>query len=533
MKRKLMFAGIAILLMYSSVKSQTGNHTIILQPGPSAGIDAETRSDLPNESRGNLYDFIANAWTAQGNYFVMRSFLKFDLSAIPTDATILHATLKLTTNLNTGHYQLDSGANTSYLLRVTEPWDEQAITWNNQPDVDFSNPVVLPQSYSNTQTYFLNVSSHIMAMHASPTNNFGWCLRLQTEEKYRCLVFASSDHPVSEWRPELEVQYTICPEPLADFTYQINDNTVQFTNLSSPALSRYWNFGDGTGSVEENPVHTYNHFGSYRVTLEITDSCGTGIHIDTITIACNPPVAGYTWSTGDSTISFISTAPSPPVYAWHWDFGDGTTSTQQNPEHHFASYGTYQVCHSVTDSCGTDLFCDVVYLLEPFALNTSINQSQSDNLTVVFADESDWTDHWNWDFGDGTSSSTKTCSHSYKNYGTYLVYLTAGNSALEKTLCDTLSLKKINVSPNGNGFELYPNPTSTGQTIWFLSFQDEPVITIEIADNTGNIVFEKSLRDIKARQPVSLPVSWFVSGLYHCKFQLSTGTHSTKLMITR
>ncbi|NOZ93608.1 MAG: PKD domain-containing protein [Acidobacteria bacterium] len=35
-----------------------------------------------------------------------------------------------------------------------------------------------------------------------------------------------------------------------------------------------WDFGDGTTSTEENPVHTYAHPGTYRVTLKVTNHEG-------------------------------------------------------------------------------------------------------------------------------------------------------------------------------------------------------------------------------------------------------------------
>ena len=36
-----------------------------------------------------------------------------------------------------------------------------------------------------------------------------------------------------------------------------------------------WNFGDGTTSTEQNPVHTYDSSGRYTVTLAVKDSKGT------------------------------------------------------------------------------------------------------------------------------------------------------------------------------------------------------------------------------------------------------------------
>jgi Zn-dependent metalloprotease len=42
---------------------------------------------------------------------------------------------------------------------------------------------------------------------------------------------------------------------------------VQFNNLSTSALSYFWDFGDGGTSTAENPTHIYNAAGTYDVTL--------------------------------------------------------------------------------------------------------------------------------------------------------------------------------------------------------------------------------------------------------------------------
>lgn len=53
-----------------------------------------------------------------------------------------------------------------------------------------------------------------------------------------------------------------------------NGQTVQFQNeSSSSATTFFWDFGDGTTSSMENPVHTYTSLGNYTVQLT-TDACG-------------------------------------------------------------------------------------------------------------------------------------------------------------------------------------------------------------------------------------------------------------------
>ncbi|SFZ94082.1 PKD repeat-containing protein [Flaviramulus basaltis] len=58
--------------------------------------------------------------------------------------------------------------------------------------------------------------------------------------------------------------------PKANFTFEIDDKTVTFTNTSERAVSYEWDFGDGESSTEENPAHTYAEYGDYSITLTTT-----------------------------------------------------------------------------------------------------------------------------------------------------------------------------------------------------------------------------------------------------------------------
>lgn len=63
--------------------------------------------------------------------------------------------------------------------------------------------------------------------------------------------------------------------------------SVQFTDLSTGGPTSYaWNFGDGLGSVEQNPAHIYTTPGTYSVSLSVTNSFGSNSKIlsDYITV---------------------------------------------------------------------------------------------------------------------------------------------------------------------------------------------------------------------------------------------------------
>ena len=72
--------------------------------------------------------------------------------------------------------------------------------------------------------------------------------------------------------------------PTSDFSFEISDKTVTFTNLSTDADSYSWDFDDGETSTEENPVHIYAAYGDYDVRLTATNSDGNEIKKTTLSV---------------------------------------------------------------------------------------------------------------------------------------------------------------------------------------------------------------------------------------------------------
>ncbi|MBI4931801.1 MAG: T9SS type A sorting domain-containing protein [Bacteroidetes bacterium] len=65
--------------------------------------------------------------------------------------------------------------------------------------------------------------------------------------------------------------------PVSGFSFTKTDRTATFTNTTAD-LSSYtylWDFGDGTASSSQNPVHNYAVAGNYNVCLTATAACGS------------------------------------------------------------------------------------------------------------------------------------------------------------------------------------------------------------------------------------------------------------------
>jgi hypothetical protein len=77
--------------------------------------------------------------------------------------------------------------------------------------------------------------------------------------------------------------------PTADFFYSIDGLDVTFTDSSSDPDGNVvywsWNFGDGSTSTVQNPIHTYTSGGTYPVSLMVTDTEGaTGSVSENVTV---------------------------------------------------------------------------------------------------------------------------------------------------------------------------------------------------------------------------------------------------------
>ncbi|KAA3613187.1 MAG: PKD domain-containing protein [Calditrichaeota bacterium] len=132
------------------------------------------------------------------------------------------------------------------------------------------------------------------------------------------------------------------------------------------------------------------------------------------------------------TVNFTDNS-SGTIDTWSWDFGDGGSSSAQSPSHDYTSAGTYTVSLTVTGPGGSDTHTETNYITvtDPtVSADFSGTPLSGDSpLNVAFTDASTGNvTGWNWDFGDGGSSTSQNPNHTYNAAGTYTVTLTASNA---------------------------------------------------------------------------------------------------------
>lgn len=138
---------------------------------------------------------------------------------------------------------------------------------------------------------------------------------------------------------------------------QFSDNSIT-GNINDPINSWAWNFGDGTTSNLQNPVHTYTSPGNYNISLTVTTvgGCTNNNTTAPYNVQAFPyPNAGFSLNSTNLNLPYdqlICTNQSTGATTYVWSFGDGTQTTVQNPQHSYNAVGTFEVQLIATSSQG-------------------------------------------------------------------------------------------------------------------------------------------------------------------------------------
>jgi PKD repeat protein len=239
--------------------------------------------------------------------------------------------------------------------------------------------------------------------------------------------------------------------PAASFVFSpetpVVNEAVKFNASASsdpdgPIVSYKWDFGDDNVTTVSSATitHAYDSFGSFTVTLNVTD---TDEHWDIYTqifTVKSLPAASFTFSPAtpkvNEVVTFDASASSDPdgsIDKYVWTFGDGGTSTGKTATHTYTSFGSFTVTLNVTDN---DKLWDIetkTFTVKslPAASFTFSPATPKVNEVVTF-DASASSDpdgsivSYKWDFGDGniTTVSSATITHTYAASQSYTVTLT-------------------------------------------------------------------------------------------------------------
>jgi PKD repeat protein len=281
--------------------------------------------------------------------------------------------------------------------------------------------------------------------------------------------------------------------PTASFVYSpanpAIDETVYFnasesTDTDGTIVSYQWDLGDGTTAAGQTITHRYGSSGTYTVLLEVTDDDGnTASTTQSISIGENEsPTASFVFSPTnpavDEEVYFNASDSSDPdgtIVGYEWDFGDNSSGSGRTVTHRYAGSGTYTVYLRVTDNSGntgsTSRTVTVSGSQSPTAAFTHSPSSPQVSETVYFnasqsSDPDGTITSYQWDFGDGSSGSGVTITHSYTGAGTYTVLLTVTDDTGNQASVSKTVTVSDNSAPTAS-FVYSPSSPKENETVYF------------------------------------------------------------------
>lgn len=219
-----------------------------------------------------------------------------------------------------------------------------------------------------------------------------------------------------------------------------------------------WDFGDGTESSSQNPIHQFEQDGTYTVLVTVADDDGGQASkpfvIEVNNVAPVPTISvAITQINENGTIQFAASATDKgplDTITFHWDFGDGSDPNNKydtEPNHLYADNGVFRVTLRALDSDGA--------ISSPAAVMITVNNVAPKNLrasadlTQVTVGKAVYFSAWaeddspedeifyTWNFGDLATSTEQSVSKTYQSTGEYDVILIVSDDDGGQTRWDT------------------------------------------------------------------------------------------------
>ena len=240
------------------------------------------------------------------------------------------------------------------------------------------------------------------------------------------------------------VQFTASPT-IGMGPLMVDFSSPSVDSQTNPIIGWDWAFGDGTTTNVQNPTHTYTIPGTYSPTLLVTNTNGAVIAATGPSISVSPPPSSMAYTatpiTGVAplTVNFSTPSTDTEGYAvtnWIWTFGDGSTSTNQSPSHAYTSTGPFSPSLVATNINGSPVTATGPSLISVYEAAIAFRTSSTNGtvpLQVQFTSANvDLAGNpivkWNWDFGDGSTSTAQTPIHIYTSANSFSPTLAATNS---------------------------------------------------------------------------------------------------------
>ena len=222
--------------------------------------------------------------------------------------------------------------------------------------------------------------------------------------------------------------------PIATFTSTCTllDCSFDATGSNDPdgtPITFLWEYGDGTTGTGLTSTHIYLTGAPVTVRLSVTDAAGSVGRTTRALDPNAPPTPAFTFTCTGLSCSFDAAGSTDDrtISTYAWTFGDGATATGITASRTYAGKAPYTVTLTVTDDQGVarTLSKTVVPNTAPTASFTVVCPTTTCSFDASASADPDGTiATYAWAFGDGTTGTGVTTSHTYPDLAPRTVSLT-------------------------------------------------------------------------------------------------------------
>jgi gliding motility-associated-like protein len=222
-------------------------------------------------------------------------------------------------------------------------------------------------------------------------------------------------------------------------TQTLPSSTVQLAAITPGPWQYKWDFGDGaTSSRPALESHTYNSYGTYVITLTVSNlDCSTA-QSQSVTVLLPAPIIDFdfepSFGCAPLKVSFLNKTQFGEADQYLWTFGDGqATSSAVDPTYTYNEPGKYSVTLRATNATGQTSQLTKENIIEVYPVPSAQFDVKPQLITgtdglLYTSNRSFGATEFSWDFGDGTTSTEREPVHTYRAEGEFEVELIARNS---------------------------------------------------------------------------------------------------------
>lgn len=208
---------------------------------------------------------------------------------------------------------------------------------------------------------WINETGQVLGDMACLQTNVGGQITVMVTNENSCMALTNTI-VVSESSPTI----TITPPAILDCT-------TSEVILNATTTGGTINWFDASGNMlAQGDSFTTNLAGTYTASSISPNGCMTTESVDVQQDDNALPISDFQTDVSDFSVFFVNESTGN-VTTYLWDFGDGNTSTEENPSYTYSAAGTYTVCLTVTNDCGSNSVCENLSFSNVLSVGTTVN----------------------------------------------------------------------------------------------------------------------------------------------------------------